>query len=570
MCPEESSQQTSKTVPEWLDTLPAIPDLDPHTEREFADLLLQAKQLKEFDIAKEVVLAKCPGRYGDYGNHTDYKACGGPVCGTASEEAIYGVFQARSDGQVVLHNTDPNFKTKRFPTSATWTGLGLSKDWNAWDRWTAQQYRKSDGDPSQYGEYAWDKYIRGLLFVLSELPSATKHKEPDVFPGFTALFSSDLNYRGGMSSSSALVVNTALGLNGLYGFSKPSLDAWIDLIGLSEWYVMTRGGCSDHARMLYSRKDHFVLVGSFPTSFLGTVPIPSNLVRVIVHSGVDRPQDDQTRNAMRIGGTGYALAVLFIKQNFPQFREELDSKDSFYHLGNLREFTSISQLEGKISLRFLYDEILRKLPPLANRGGIRLALPDFREDIEALFANHTAPARGYPVRDIAVFGLAEIERAVSFMEACREADLDEILRLVRLSHDGDRVTRSVLNNGVWTTKRYEFHLSDQTLERLVGILDENPAAPEAQIRYLPGRFERSIPAMDRLADIVDTSLPRDAAIRVMGAGKGGNMHAVVREDKLDQFVSLIQKEYFEAIAGIREPSIVVLRGASDGARILSA
>ena len=48
-----------------------------------------------------------------------------------------------------------------------------------------------------------------------------------------------------------------------------------------------------------------MLVGSFPTSLLGEAPIPPNLVRVVVHSGVDRPQDDQTRNAMRVGGAGY-------------------------------------------------------------------------------------------------------------------------------------------------------------------------------------------------------------------------------------------------------------------------
>lgn len=567
MATDASSRQTTKAIPEWLNALPAIADLGPHAKQAFTDLLVQASQLKDFDVQRGVVLVRCPGRYSDYGSHTDYKACGGPVCGTASDEAVYGLFQARPDDQVVLHNTDPTFETKRFPTAATRAGLALGKDWNDWDRWTAEQYQKAGGDPARYGELAWDKYIRGLLFLLSGLSSTNNNA--DGAPGFTALFSSDLSHRGGMSSSSALVLSAALGLDALFDFAKPDPDAWIDLIGLSEWYVMTRGGCSDHARIFYSRKDHFVLVGSFPTSLLGEAPIPPNLVRVVVHSGVDRPQDDQTRNAMRVGGAGYALAMLFIKQHFPQFREELEAKDTFYHMGNLREFTSISALENKVSLAFLYDEVLRKLPASANREQIRRALPDYHEELGALFANHAAPVQGYPIRDIAVFGLAEIERTISFMDACRQGDFSEILRLVRLSQDGDRVCKSTLKGMDWTTEGYRFNLSDAMLDDLVKVAQDNPNAPEAQIRYLPGRFERSIPAMDQLADTVDAFLPNDAAIRVMGAGKGGNMHAMVREEKVDQFLSIIQEKYFRDVAGIQKPTITVLKGAAEGARVLS-
>ena len=565
-----SSSRTRKTISQWLKILPAIPNLTPSDRHRFSNLLLQARETNCFDPGQPVAVVRCPGRFSDYGSHTDYKACGGPVCGTATEEAIYGLFQARADGQVVLQNTNEIFEEKRFPLADTRTGAALCGDWNAWDRWTAERHQDLEGDSSVYGEFAWEKYIKGLLFLLTEIPCISDEGEAGVFSGFSAMFSSDLSYRGGMSSSSALVINTALGLDALYGFSKTDLDAWIDMIGLSEWYVMTRGGCADHARIFYSKRDHFVLVGSFPTSFLGEAPISPDLVRVIVHSGEDRPQDDRTRNEMRIGGAGYTLAMLYIKQNFPGLREELEAKDSFYRVGNLRELTSLGTLEQGITLRFLYDQILRTLPALVDRTRIERDLPDFREELEALFANHDPPEEGYPIRDIAVFGLAEIERAVSFVEACRQEDFDELFRLARLSQDGDRVTKSVLTNGSWKTEPFRFHLSDRMLDHRVQILERDPDSKEVQIQYLPGRFDRSTPAMDRLADVVERHLPHAAAIRVMGAGKGGNMHAIVRGESLDEFMSVIREKYFREIAGIHEPKTLVIRGSSEGARVLDA
>jgi len=213
---------------------------------------------------------------------------------------------------------------------------------------------------------------------------------------------------------------------------------------------------------------------------------------------------------------------------------------------------------------------MRSLPGSATREEIRHALPDFRPELDALFANHATPAQGYPIRDIAVFGLAEAERAIAFIDACREGDFDEILRLARLSQDGDRMTKSIPQDGSWTTNAFRFRLSDDMLDGFVQRLDDNPNAREAQIRYLPGRFERSTLEMDQLADVVDAHLSSVAAIRVMGAGKGGNMHAIVKEDRVDEFISIIQEKYFREIAGIQEPTMMLLGDPGQGAEVLGA
>jgi galactokinase len=557
-----------KTIPEWLKILPSLTGISKREQNNYNNLLKFANGISDIDASKKVVLVRCPGRYRDFAGHTDMKGCGGVLCGTASEEAIYGLYQIRDDEEVVLHNMNPSFKTKRFPISSIRTGLHLSSDLNLWDNWTKKYYEKHSGNPDIYGPFAWDKYIKGFLIFFSEMPATIREMHLGELPGITAVFSSDLSYGGGKSSSSALVVNAALGLDALYNFEKPSTNEWIDLIGMSEWFAMTRGGCADHAHMFYSKENHFTLVGSFPTSLIDETPIPSSLTRVIIHSGIDRPQGRKTLNKLRIGSIGYILSILYIKQTFPHLREELENSDNFYHFGNLREFTTIGGLNN--NPEYLFDKILRILPVQAKKEEIYHALPDFKKELDALFSNYSDPTEGYQIRDIALFGLAEIERAVSFMKACKNEKTDEILRLVRFSHDGDRVNKSSLINGKWVTHKYGSSMTDQRLDEIARAVKENPDNPEMHIRCFSGRFKRSIPEMDLLADIVDAHLPNDAAIRVMGAGLGGEMHAFVKDDKLDLFLNIIHEEFFRKIMKIDHPRITILKNSNVGARILSA
>ncbi|MBN1900284.1 hypothetical protein JW926_03045 [Candidatus Sumerlaeota bacterium] len=557
-----------KTIPEWLAVLPSLTSISKREKDNFTGLLRFAAGIPDLDISRKVALVRCPGRYRDFAGHTDMKGCGGVLCGTASSEAIYGLYQIRTDGEVVLHNMNPLFSARKFPIASVKTGLPFPSDLNLWDDWTRKYYEKNSGNPDIYGAYAWDKYIKGFLILISDMPAKIREEYKGELPGITAVYSSDLSYGGGKSSSSALVVNAALGLDALYDFEKPSLNEWIDLIGMSEWFSMTRGGCADHAHIFYAKENHYTLVGSFPTSFIDETPIPSSLTRVIVHSGIDRPHDKKTLHKMRLSSMGYILSILYIKQYMPELREELEQRDSFYHLGNLREFTSIGGMNH--SPEYVLNRILRILPVQARKEEIYHALPDFRREAESLISNDDEPPEGYHIRDIALFGLAEIERAVHFMKACKKDDAREILRLVRLSHDGDRINKSSLIDGAWIKNIYDASMTDKRLDAISKDCQENPHNPETHIRYLPGRFKRSIPEMDLLADMVDTYFPNDAAIRVMGAGMGGETHAFVRQNKLENFLNIIHEEYFKKIMKIERPKITTLNGSDKGAHILAA
>jgi hypothetical protein len=64
-----------------------------------------------------------------------------------------------------------------------------------------------------------------------------------------------------------------------------------------------------------------------------------------------------------------------------------------------------------------------------------------RHRLERLFASHDAPADGYAVRDVVLFGLSEIARARKCLDLLRRNDAKTLGRLMTLSHDGDRVSR---------------------------------------------------------------------------------------------------------------------------------
>ena len=80
-----------------------------------------------------------------------------------------------------------------------------------------------------------------------------------------------------MSSSSALVVATALATLGVHGL-EPHRDMLtedlIDGLGTSEWIRGTRGGTADHGGMILGRAGRLISVGVFPACAQGEAILP--------------------------------------------------------------------------------------------------------------------------------------------------------------------------------------------------------------------------------------------------------------------------------------------------------
>ena len=69
-----------------------------------------------------------------------------------------------------------------------------------------------------------------------------------------------------------------------------------------------------------------------------------------------------------------------------------------------------------------------------------------RDRLERLFLSHEAPADGYAVRGVVLFGLSEMARAQRCLGLLKRTTRAGLGRLMNISHDGDRVSRETSRN----------------------------------------------------------------------------------------------------------------------------
>ena len=188
--------------------------------------------------ADEVNIARAPGRVNLIGEHTDYN--GLPVFPMAVDRDIAAVFSPRKDRQIILANTDPGFSERSFEVQESIPP-------------------SSTGDWGNYCKAA----VQGLLDYYRQ-----KHRKADRFCGFEATYDGDIPVAAGMSSSSALVVLSALlflASNDLDLYTTPSRRLELaDLLARAEHYVGTQGGGMDQAISLMGRSGHAVKIDFFP------------------------------------------------------------------------------------------------------------------------------------------------------------------------------------------------------------------------------------------------------------------------------------------------------------------
>jgi galactokinase len=166
-------------------------------------------------MGKAPALVRAPGRVNLIGEHIDY--CGLSVLPMAVQRNVRMVFQSRTDREVRLVNRDPGFGPCTFVLSESIASAPA-------------------GD--------WANYARAAAQAL--IP-----RFPDL-RGIDAQVESDLPIAAGLSSSSALVVATALAILHANGVSvgPPDLIDLMDLLSRGERYVGTAGGGMDQSIIL--------------------------------------------------------------------------------------------------------------------------------------------------------------------------------------------------------------------------------------------------------------------------------------------------------------------------------
>jgi galactokinase len=168
-----------------------------------------------------------------------------------------------------------------------------------------------------------------------------------------------------------------------------------------------------------------------------------------------------------------------------------------------------------------------------------------RDRLERLFMSHEAPADGYAVRGVVLFGLSEMARAQRCLDLLKRNDARGLGRLMTISHDGDRVSRESGRN---TWRR----ATASSVEAPLAAWARKPGRT-ADIVELPGAYACSLPELDRIVDLARRQ-PGVEGAQLAGAGLGGCIMVLVQKPRTADLLKTlgeqgIQAEVFHPIAG---------------------
>jgi N-acetylgalactosamine kinase len=210
-------------------------------------------------------LVRAPGRVNLLGEHTDYN--GLPVLPMAIDRNVMIALAPRRDRSVRLANVDRHFATRSFELSAD-IAASAAGDWSNYSKAAAQGVVRHCGTLRHGAE----------LLVEGNIPSGA-----------------------GLSSSSALVVATALALLAANAVEVPYATL-AELLPIAERYVGTFSGGMDQATSLLASAGHALRIDFFPLR-VRTVPLPPGHSILVCHSLVQAEKSGAAKH-------GYNLRVV--------------------------------------------------------------------------------------------------------------------------------------------------------------------------------------------------------------------------------------------------------------------
>ena len=225
------------------------------------DRTMLLQRFEDMYAAPPTHVIRVPGRVNLIGEHIDY--CGLSVLPMAIDRAVWLALRPNHLEKIRVATTAVGFTPAEFST-LTPIVTGQPGDW------------------VNYVRAAAETILTGNLLVHRTSP-----------PGFDALIDADLPLAMGLSSSSALVVATALALVVTAGMddlehvceSNPSFCLELaDELARGERYVGTAGGGMDQAACLMGCSECAIRVDFDPLA-VTPVPVPPDWSFVIAHSG---------------------------------------------------------------------------------------------------------------------------------------------------------------------------------------------------------------------------------------------------------------------------------------------
>lgn len=421
-------------------------------------------------------VCRAPGRVNLIGEHMDYN--GLPVLPMALDEAIHMAFAPRADGRIRIANVDDQYPALEFCNAPALA-------------------------PSPPG--SWDNYIKAAVSGLNA------HFETDASVGMDILVDSSLRAAEGLSSSSALVVASALAylacLDKELGTAITKLEL-ADLLASAEQFVGTRGGGMDQAVILCAEKGYATKIDFFPLR-LEHVPVPDDHAIFVCSSLVRVEKSGEALHRFNMMPASCRLIAAIVNQEVQrQFGEEV----SIERLGDL--------WLGPLCLT--YDEgeavIHAALPdPLTSpRQAAGLLGMDEKALLDHYFGEIPVPAEGLPLRARARHLQTEFRR----VETARDAFLG-----------GDAAAFGKQMNASHTSCANDFFISSEQLDTLVSAARKAGAI----------------------------------GARLTGAGFGGCTANLVPSGKTAEFPLAIEQSYYQDYLGASAGVNGAIRLARSGA-----
>ena len=474
-----------------------------------------------------------PGRVNLMGRHIDHQ---GGICNLmAIDSEIVLAASPRSDDRVNLWNAEQTAYPFR---SFTFGELTADIDWKDWLQTLDRQYIQrivsgSAGD--------WINYVKGAALRL-------QHRYPERrLRGMDAVVCGDIPIGAGLSSSSALVVAASEAFAELNALNVRPREL-VDLCGEAEWFVGTRGGSGDHAAIKLASLSEVVTTSFFPFEVVGRHPFPPGCTLLVCHSGITAKKTENARDRFNVKVACSHMAREVIRREFPQFADRI------------RHLRDINTQRLDISLPTLYA-MLRRLPVRIDRAQVE-ALAQAHPTVAKCVGALDLGTHEFPLRSVALYGLAECERAARTGALLDAGDVQTLGLMMNISHNGDRVA-------LWQPERrdYDGAVTDAQIDSLIerSLRPEPLAAAGAALWQQPGAYACSVPQIDLMADRA-LACPGVLGAQLAGAGLGGCIMVLVRTEHAEQVRRTLIREYYEPY-GV-EPRIFLCR-PSHGSRVFT-
>ena len=427
-------------------------------------------QFKDKYQTSNYSVIRAPGRVNLLGEHTDYN--GYPVMPMAINREIFVCVSPSDDGNVTISNTNKRFIDRSFSLHSP-----------------IQPYPSGD----------WGNYVKAAIVGL--LPHVLEKVEKP--KGFFALYSGNIPLAAGLSSSSAMVVASALTFLHINNIDMPPLQL-AEILAKAERFVGTEGGGMDQAITLMGQKGQALKIDFFPLQAI-PISIPEDYEIIICNSLIRAPKTEEAMNSYNRRPIECRLTAALIANSLhkscdisfePKRLSDVDNK--ILEIPKTIYFKAIE--EALIPPILTIDQLCKKLS-LSNEALTEKYLTLKSGKI------FTPPPDGFKIAQRYRHVLLETKHVETAVSALINGEALKFGELMNGSH-----------------------------------------------RSCKEDYEISIPEIDKLVSLA--LLHGASGARITGAGFGGCTVNLVPKPKVDSFIDGIKKDYYHNYLKIEHPELV--------------